>query len=84
MNIMMLSRMVSFLISRYEKFFSGTAKQYVTQDYIMRMLNGWTSGEQVLNNAMQTISQTIKNNTVSLPKQIICRNVNESECTFTR
>lgn len=48
------------------------------------MCKGWTSVEQVLNNAMQTISQNIKNNNIALPTQIICRNINESDCVVTR
>lgn len=48
------------------------------------MIQGWTAVEQVLNNAMQTISQSIKNNSNPFPYQIICRNINESECAFTR
>lgn len=53
-------------------------------DYVYRLEKGWTSIEPVLNNAMQTISQSIKNNSISLPIQIICRNINESQCEFTR
>uniref|UniRef100_A0A914DWY4 Glycosyl hydrolase family 38 C-terminal domain-containing protein n=1 Tax=Acrobeloides nanus TaxID=290746 RepID=A0A914DWY4_9BILA len=40
--------------------------------------------EQVLNNAMQTISQYVKNNTATFPQQIICRRANESDCDLTR
>uniref|UniRef100_A0A914EQY4 Uncharacterized protein n=1 Tax=Acrobeloides nanus TaxID=290746 RepID=A0A914EQY4_9BILA len=40
--------------------------------------------EQVLNNAMQTISQYVKNNTATFPQQIICRRANESDCELTR
>uniref|UniRef100_A0A914C2F7 alpha-mannosidase n=1 Tax=Acrobeloides nanus TaxID=290746 RepID=A0A914C2F7_9BILA len=71
-------------LSQHHDGITGTSKQFVTQDYMMRMLQGWTSGEQVLNSAMQTISQRVKKNVVQFPQQIICRNVNESECAFTK
>lgn len=64
-------------------FFRGTSKEFVTQDYNMRMVLGVTSGEQVLNAAVQSLSQTSKNNNQPLPSQSICRQINESACAFT-
>lgn len=64
--------------------FSGDSKEPVTQDYIYRLLNGWTNAEQVINSAMQAISQKQKQNAEAFPVQTICRNINESECVFIK
>uniref|UniRef100_A0A914E6I4 Alpha-mannosidase n=1 Tax=Acrobeloides nanus TaxID=290746 RepID=A0A914E6I4_9BILA len=82
MQIETLERAVA--LSQHHDAVTGTSKEFVTQDYIYHMTQGWTEVEQVLNNAMQTISQSIKNNSNPFPYQIICRNINESECAFTR
>ena len=63
---------------------SGTSSEFVTEDYIYRLLNGWGAAEQVINIAMNTISQNLKKNSVQLPTQYICKNINESECLFTK
>uniref|UniRef100_A0A914DJT6 Glycoside hydrolase family 38 central domain-containing protein n=1 Tax=Acrobeloides nanus TaxID=290746 RepID=A0A914DJT6_9BILA len=63
---------------------TGTSSLAVTQDYNYRMTKGWDMAEQVLNSALNTISQNIKNNTNQQPPWVICRNINESECLFTK
>lgn len=70
-------------LSQHHDGITGTSKEFVTQDYNMRMVLGVTSGEQALNAAVQSLSQTSKNNNQPLPSQSTCRQINESACAFT-
>lgn len=66
------------------KIFRGTAATYAIEDVTYRIVKAWDAGELLLNNAMTAISQKVKNNSVPLPNQIVCRQINESDCVFTK
>ncbi|KAE9547717.1 hypothetical protein FO519_009069, partial [Halicephalobus sp. NKZ332] len=62
---------------------TGTSKEFVTQDYERRLLDGWDTAESAFNDYLANISRRFVLTDSQYPLQAFCRNLNESQCDFT-